>query len=319
MAYCSECGAEVSAGEKFCKNCGTKIKRKKRRSAVAAPKANQPETKEVRPASYAETKKKTPQTQGATLTTARSKPKKKGSAAVIVIVIVFALFFIMVMSENFSFNGPTSEPTHWIEAENGYYYAHYEWDYKRTSWTYDAEVPVEFYNYFASEPRSSHDYARYVDNPDDDEWINDLANDFVIAAEEKGWNEFETVSFALAFIQSMPYTSDTVTTGYDEYPRYPIETIVDGGGDCEDTSILFSSIVREMGYGTVLLWLKEDAHMAVGVSVSWELIDSWRQNYSITYYSHNGGYYAYCETTGEGWELGEMPGDLIGTATILDV
>jgi len=27
------------------------------------------------------------------------------------------------------------------------------------------------------------------------------------------------VSFVMAFVQSLPYTSDSVTTGYNEYPR----------------------------------------------------------------------------------------------------
>jgi len=33
-----------------------------------------------------------------------------------------------------------------------------------------------------------------------------------------------------AFVQSLPYTSDLVTTGYDNYPRYPIETLIDMAG-----------------------------------------------------------------------------------------
>ena len=139
-------------------------------------------------------------------------------------------------------------------------------------------------------------------------------------AEKQGWGDFDTVSFALSFVQSLPYTSDVVTTSYDEYPRYPVETIVDGGGDCEDTSVLFSSIVRGMGYGTVLLKLEEDKHMAVGVLISQNIVNNWNQNYSLTYYTSNGKIYAYCETTGEGWELGHKPEDLKSTtATIISV
>jgi len=128
------------------------------------------------------------------------------------------------------------------------------------------------------------------------------------------------VSFALAFVQSMPYASDVVTTGYDEYPRYPIETIVDHGGDCEDTSILFSSIVRGMGYGTVLLKLEKDNHLAVGVRILENIVNNWNQYYPLTYYTAYGNMYAYCETTTEGWKLGQKPDELTSTtATIIPV
>ena len=118
----------------------------------------------------------------------------------------------------------------------------------------------------------------------------------------------------------MPYTSDDVTTGYDEYPRYPLETIVDEGGDCEDTSILFASIVREMGYGVALFLLEDDEHMAAGVLISDSFIENWDKSYPLAYYSDSDGdNYAYCETTTMVWEFGEMPGDLEGIPLILDV
>lgn len=207
-----------------------------------------------------------------------------------------------------------------VVEENGYYVVHYEWQYPRdwlpTTWSYDSRVPKETYEFFRNKPRAS-DYSEYVDNPADDEWMNRLAGLLENLAMDKGWGEFETVSFALAFVQSWPYTSDDVTTEYDEYPRYPVETIVDGGGDCEDTSILFASIVRGMGYGTVLLHLEEDKHIAVGVRISQRIVDDWNQNYPLTYYTSDGKIYAYCETTGEGWELGEKPDDIKSTSASL--
>ena len=78
-----------------------------------------------------------------------------------------------------------------------------------------------------------------------------------------GYNSFDQVSFVLAFVQSLPYTSDSVTTGHDEYPRFPIETLVDDGGDCEDTSILFATLTLIMGYGTV--YINPPDHYAVGI------------------------------------------------------
>jgi len=207
-----------------------------------------------------------------------------------------------------------------VTGGDGNFDVHYEWNYRGSRWEYDAQIPRSTYEYFSDKERTG-SYEEYVLNPLDDEWMSHVADLFTGWSAEQGWGEWGTVSFALSFVHSMPYTSDKVTTGYDEYPRYPVETIVDGGGDCEDTCILFASIIREMDYGVVLLKLQEDAHMAVGVLVAQDVVDNWQRHYPLTYYTtEEGEIYAYCETTGDGWELGQKPDDLISqTAQIIDV
>lgn len=51
-----------------------------------------------------------------------------------------------------------------------------------------------------------------------------------------------------------------------DQPKYPIQTLVDGGGDCEDFSILTASILWSLGHPVALLYLETEAtaHMAVG-------------------------------------------------------
>lgn len=196
----------------------------------------------------------------------------------------------------------------------------YDWNYRGYKWMYESIIPKSSYEYFKSKQRIAN-YGEYVLNPIDDTEMNHLADMFNQKAKEQRWDEAEALTLVLSFVQSMPSTSDKVTTGYDEYPRYPVETIVDGGGDCEDTSILFASIVRAMGYGVVLLDYIEGHHMAVGVLISPELVNNWKQNYALTYYTApDGRIYAYCETTGTGWELGHKPEQFISqTARIIDV
>ena len=210
-------------------------------------------------------------------------------------------------------------PLFQVTESDGYYHIEYEWNYKRLRLGYEWDIPKATYDYFHMKTRTA-SYQEYVLNSSDDKSMKKVADGLGELAEGQEWGEWETLSFVLSFVQSMPYTSDKVTTRYDNYPRYPIETFVDGGGDCEDTAILFSSIVREMGYGVALLLLKADHHMAVGVSISQAMVDNWHQGYGITYYNHDGEIYAYCETTGEGWELGHMPEDLVSqSAQIIDV
>jgi len=230
-------------------------------------------------------------------------------------------YYYRVISKDF-FGNQTISPGETFHTVNEEIYGRtYEWDFMGSSWEYTTDIPQSTYDYFHDKPRSG-DYSEYVLNTKDDELMEDLANLFLEEAEKKGWDDSYLVPFVLSFVQSMPYTSDDVTTGYDEYPRYPIETIVDEGGDCEDTSILFVSIVREMKYGVALLLLEEDQHMAAGVEISQDFVDNWNdwaKGYSLTYYILNDKIYAYCETTAEGWKLGQMPDDLVGTAEIIDV
>ncbi len=221
-------------------------------------------------------------------------------------------FFTQILP-SLLYQPPPPPPT--VREENGYYVVHYEWRYpsgpRGKTWRYDTRIPVEAYRWFRSRPRVRN-YAEYVDNPADDQWMAHLAGLLENAARGEGWGEFETLSFVLSFVQGWPYTED-VTTGYDEYPRYPIETIVDGGGDCEDTSILFASLVKAMGYDVVLLYLKQDRHMAVGVAIPQSMVEGWNKGYPLTYYTYGGKIYAYCETTGQNWELGHKPEQLKST------
>jgi hypothetical protein len=90
-----------------------------------------------------------------------------------------------------------------------------------------------------------------------------------------------------------------VSASFDDYPRFPIETIVDNGGDCEDTAILFATIVQILGYGAV--YLNPTGHLAVGVLGG--------SGVHGTYWTYNNGSYFYCETTGDGFKIGEVPSE----------
>ncbi|MFC7047360.1 hypothetical protein ACFQH6_19820 [Halobacteriaceae archaeon GCM10025711] len=65
----------------------------------------------------------------------------------------------------------------------------------------------------------------------------------------------EKVEFLIDFVQNLPYVPDDVSAGVDEYPKYMMETLVEAGGDCEDSSILLASLLlsSSFGYGTVLI------------------------------------------------------------------
>ncbi|AVB75603.1 transglutaminase-like domain-containing protein [Methanococcus maripaludis] len=172
----------------------------------------------------------------------------------------------------------------------------YSWEYGGLNWDWSLSIPEDLYLYYKSKPRAS-GYEQYALSDYDRHCLKSMINSFEEVSNQRGYSKSQMVEFILAFVQSLEYTSDKVTTGYDEYPRYPLETLIDNGGDCEDTAILTAALLHELGFGVVLIELP--GHMAVGVSGD--------NSVQGTYYEYNEKKYFYVETTGTGWKIGEIP------------
>ncbi|OKY77783.1 MAG: putative surface protease of transglutaminase family [Candidatus Methanohalarchaeum thermophilum] len=110
--------------------------------------------------------------------------------------------------------------------------------------------------------------------------ITDLVNSFQEYAQKNSYNKIETTEMIIDFVHSLKYTEDKVTTQYDEYLRYSIETLVDQGGDYEDTAILMTTLLNEMDYKAGLAVLTNENH----------IISIVKEDPSIegTYYKYNG-------------------------------
>jgi hypothetical protein len=145
-----------------------------------------------------------------------------------------------------------------------------------------------------------------VTNTRDDAYMSSVAERFLALSRENGFTKAQEVNFAAGFVQSLPYMFDNVTTGYQEYARYPFETLVDGVGDCECKSILTAQLLASMSYEVILLNLPE--HVAVGVYIP---------NGSGYSYEYEGKRYLYLETTREGWTVGEVPPEFSGITAVI--
>jgi transglutaminase-like putative cysteine protease len=173
------------------------------------------------------------------------------------------------------------------------------WNYGNQPWcfraSYDAFLAASYRDRFHG--ATDRDFRGYVNDVGDDAAISAMAQQFQKAATSNGFSPTETVAFLTSFVQSMPYTSDSVTTGADEYVRYPYETLVDNGGDCEDTSILLAALLKELGFIVVLV--EPPGHLGVGVALA--------SAGGSAAFEYNGRPYAYVETTGAGWAMGDVP------------
>ena len=171
----------------------------------------------------------------------------------------------------------------------------------------------------------------------DDKYVRQIAE--YISGATVGLDKAEVVNVLLRFTQTIPYMYDSESVGQEEYWKYPLETLYDGNGDCEDTSILFCAVGKAMGYDTALMLFSGHATGAISIAdmgydtsdvklktervgagffsrvVSYYTIDNsdistyvYRENIPTT-----PSYYLYCETTtiddgkGNEFRVGDVP------------
>ena len=184
------------------------------------------------------------------------------------------------------------------------------------SWTYGSQ------RYTVELTIGADDYLSYRDNGTSRSQGNDdHMRQFVTSADPyivSLAHQFETLGasmddrqradLVLSYVQNIPYAYDTDTDGREEYWSYPLETILRGCGDCEDTSILYCAIVKAMGYDTALMTAYASSvprtsgasnHCVSLVAVSGSDGDA---TYTI-----GGKVYSFCETTATGSGVGENP------------
>ena len=165
-------------------------------------------------------------------------------------------------------------------------YDYYRNDREHLAYAYqfnDGEMPPNYYSFMLSE----HDRAV----------MQSIAQEFGRYA----LTEKDRIDLALTFVQSLPYAFDADSKGKEEYVRYPIETLVDGCGDCEDKVALLVALLYEMDIDFVLLVLPE--HMALGVHCDEVVADRYLLFQDTKYY--------YLETTMPNWQIGQIPDDYL--------
>jgi hypothetical protein len=151
-------------------------------------------------------------------------------------------------------------------------------------------------------------WGRYALSEEESPYLQDLVRQIASPRFNTPDEDYYRVMNVLFFVQQIPYAYDNATESYTEgaipanaarfhkqvgYSKYPIETLVDGKGDCEDTSILAAALLDLMGYDAVLLSYSD--HMAVGVQMTG--YGPFYADYTPKYYDFGGKRYYYVETT----------------------
>lgn len=169
-------------------------------------------------------------------------------------------------------------------------------------------LDVQMYRYYRNLGRymGVENLPKYINEENNQKVIQNIVVALRDVAEDLHYNDAAVAREIAKFVQDcIEYQYDSDTTGEDEYPRYPIETIYERQGDCEDTSILMAALLKEWGYEVGFLHLP--GHIAVALRTA--------DNYSGgDYYEINGHRYLYIESTGSGWNIGDIPDDCKGVS-----
>jgi len=286
--FCTYCGNPLQSSWKVCPICGKSI------YFLVSPTT----TAEISPKSISS--KEEPSV------LMRKEPKRFTKKRIKIIVIVSSIILAAIII-----------PVTVFFTTNCYRTINYYVSHGQISKSYSCIFPRSTYNYYVNQPHPDHSMLGWDDvaltfasycTPDDGEILK-------IAQEVKSQcinqsNDEEVINALLSFTQGITYKSEVF-----DRAQYPLETIIDKG-DCEDLSIFFGSIVESLGYEAVILCVRvydtTEAewfyHACIGVHL--DFIPNHHLSYPPSYYfnaTEDDNQYWLCETTDQGWMVGQLP------------
>ena len=179
-----------------------------------------------------------------------------------------------------------------ITDQRGRLTSRYVGNFGKRNFTLYLMANPEDYNLFGRMPHD--DLGEMIQHAEREE-LSVVVEQIRKLAREWNLNQSEMADLTLAVVGAIPYKLDSEDTGNSEYYRYATETLMDGAGDCEDTTILAAALFRSLGYRVILL--NPPDHIAIGVAGKFG-------GGGVKY--KNVEYY-FAETTGPGWKIGEVP------------
>ncbi len=160
--------------------------------------------------------------------------------------------------------------------------------------------------------RAINDYGRFVREGFTPE-VFETASELRKISERDRLGTIPEINNILAFAQRFRYALDT-EKGVVEYPKFPLETMVEDRGDCEDHAIVAAACLVRLGYDVRLVSLEYGSgpgHMALAVAGAEELPDAFALRDPVS-----GRKFYYCEATTDAgsrnasavaFRMGEIP------------
>ena len=103
-------------------------------------------------------------------------------------------------------------------------------------------------------------YRAMVGDPAQKDLYRDMISQFRQIKASRILDDDEYLELMAVYVQSLRYET------LEENPaKFPVETVVDQAGDCDDKSLLLAGLLSREGYSVALLSFGPEKHMAVGV------------------------------------------------------
>ncbi len=104
-------------------------------------------------------------------------------------------------------------------------------------------------------------YRAFIEEPHQEPLYEALLANFRSLRETLGLNDDRYAELIVSFVQTLPYRTDPV----DLEPKFPIQTIGDGDGDCDDKTLLAAALLAREGYDVAILLFTPEEHVALGM------------------------------------------------------
>lgn len=137
--------------------------------------------------------------------------------------------------------------------------------------------------------------------------------------EKHGLTPIDRLQFALDFVQEpniqfIENKNDQNINFYDDYIRYPDETLYYKCGDSNSKSLLAAMIFHVMGFNVLYMISRKHQHAAIGIQINnSDLQNGWYGNaekLKNSIIEDNGKKFLICETTGDNFALGSTLEDI---------
>lgn len=131
-------------------------------------------------------------------------------------------------------------------------------------------------------------FPAFVEEEHQDPFFDALLAELRNVRDRRHLDSDRYVELLTVFVQSIEYRTDPV----DLEPKFPVETFVEGNGDCDDKTLLLAGLLTRERYDVAVLLFEDEKHVALGIRC--EECD------------YRGTGYAYTETTAQGF-VGMVP------------
>lgn len=103
-------------------------------------------------------------------------------------------------------------------------------------------------------------FNSFINDESGSEVYDDILNFFDEYSKEYDLSSDEYVELAVSFVQNLTYETEGLSS-----TKFPIETIYENTGDCDDKAVLLTGILSKKGYDVALLFFEDQKHMTAAI------------------------------------------------------